>query len=182
MLQEDADHSPGKYILENNAQVEQVENNKSVVIAKGRWTREEHFRFLQALKTHGKEWKYVQKHVATRSSTQARSHAQKFFSKLDKKGLTLDQFLDQIDLDNLRSMIENDSDYGDEDDQVSHSIASTNKAPTNCKVQQKQTLSQNNAVKSNFMQNGADEVENAHEFATTDRPNIKQAKNVVPLI
>ena len=86
------------------------------MIAKGRWTREEHFRFLQALKTYGKEWKYVQKHVATRSSTQARSHAQKFFSKLDKKGVTLEQFLSQIDLDNLRSMIENDSDYGDEDD------------------------------------------------------------------
>ena len=32
------------------------------------------------------------------------------------------------------------------------------------------------------MQNGADEVEHTHEFATTDRPNIKQAKNVVPLI
>lgn len=28
--------------------------------ATGRWTREEHFRFLEALKIHGKEWKRVQ--------------------------------------------------------------------------------------------------------------------------
>lgn len=26
----------------------------------GRWTREEHFRFLEALKMYGKEWKRVQ--------------------------------------------------------------------------------------------------------------------------
>jgi len=26
----------------------------------GRWTREEHFRFLEALKIYGKEWKRVQ--------------------------------------------------------------------------------------------------------------------------
>ena len=35
----------------------------------GRWTREEHFRFLEALKLFGKEWKRVQMHVGTRSST-----------------------------------------------------------------------------------------------------------------
>ena len=87
-------------------------------MATGRWTREEHFRFLEALKLFGKEWKHVQKHVGTRSSTQARSHAQKFFSKLDKKKMTLEDFLSQIDLGNLRSMIENDSDYGDEDDEI----------------------------------------------------------------
>ena len=27
--------------------------------AKGRWTRDEHYRFLEALKHFGKEWKYV---------------------------------------------------------------------------------------------------------------------------
>ena len=56
----------------------------------GRWTREEHFRFLEALKLFGKEWKRVQMHVGTRSSTQARSHAQKFFVKLEKKNKTLE--------------------------------------------------------------------------------------------
>jgi SHAQKYF class myb-like DNA-binding protein len=46
---------------------------------------DEHFRFLEALQRFGKEWKRVQQHVGTRSSTQARSHAQKFFVKLERK-------------------------------------------------------------------------------------------------
>lgn len=45
------------------------------VFKMGRWTKEEHFRFLEALKYYGKEWKKVQEHVGTRTSTQARSHA-----------------------------------------------------------------------------------------------------------
>jgi len=45
------------------------------VFKMGRWTKEEHFRFLEALKFFGKEWKKVQEHVGTRTSTQARSHA-----------------------------------------------------------------------------------------------------------
>jgi len=35
----------------------------------GRWTMDEHFRFIEALQLYGKEWKRVQQHVGTRSST-----------------------------------------------------------------------------------------------------------------
>ena len=35
----------------------------------GRWTKEEHLRFLEALKLFGKEWRRVQQHVGTRTST-----------------------------------------------------------------------------------------------------------------
>jgi len=48
----------------------------------GRWTAQEHKLFLEALEKHGKDWTKIQKHVKTRTTTQARSHAQKFFSKL----------------------------------------------------------------------------------------------------
>ena len=39
------------------------------VYKQGRWTKDEHFRFLEALKLYGKEWKKVQEHVRTRTST-----------------------------------------------------------------------------------------------------------------
>jgi SHAQKYF class myb-like DNA-binding protein len=50
----------------------------------GRWTDEEHKKFLEAILIYGNEWKKVQKCISTRSSTQARSHAQKFFLRIRK--------------------------------------------------------------------------------------------------
>lgn len=51
----------------------------------GRWTDEEHAKFLEALELYGKYWNKVHKHVGTRTSAQTRSHAQKYFNKLTKK-------------------------------------------------------------------------------------------------
>lgn len=51
----------------------------------GRWTKEEHQRFVEAIKAHGKNWKKVEEFVGTRSGAQIRSHAQKFFLKLEKE-------------------------------------------------------------------------------------------------
>lgn len=53
-------------------------------------------------------------HVCTRTSTQARSHAQKFFVKIDKKNITLEDFLRDLDLTNLNQDMMW-SDYEDED-------------------------------------------------------------------
>lgn len=50
----------------------------------GRWTNEEHNLFLEGLVLYGNEWKQVQNHIITRSATQARSHAQKFFIRIRK--------------------------------------------------------------------------------------------------
>lgn len=50
----------------------------------GRWTREEHEAFLQALQQYGKEWKKVAAKVKTRTVVQTRTHAQKYFQKLQK--------------------------------------------------------------------------------------------------
>lgn len=53
----------------------------------GRWKLDEHQRFVEAIIKYGNDWKQVQKCVGTRSSTQARSHAQKFFIKIKKAKL-----------------------------------------------------------------------------------------------
>jgi len=48
----------------------------------GRWTQEEHMRFLEAYRLHGKDWRKLAQHVGTRSNVQCRTHAQKHFKKL----------------------------------------------------------------------------------------------------
>lgn len=50
----------------------------------GRWTKEEHEAFLAGLQKFGKEWKKVAAKVKTRTVVQTRTHAQKYFQKLQK--------------------------------------------------------------------------------------------------
>lgn len=52
----------------------------------GKWTNDEHKMFLEGLTKFGKNWNQIQKYVKTRSCPQTRSHAQKFFRKLEKHG------------------------------------------------------------------------------------------------
>ena len=58
--------------------------------ATGRWTIQEHELFLEALKKYGKEWKKVAAMVKTRSVVQTRTHAQKYFQKVQKVGVNGD--------------------------------------------------------------------------------------------
>ena len=60
-------------------------NNKNY--SAGRWKSDEHKRFIDAIIRYGNNWRQVQKYVGTRSSTQTRSHAQKFFEKLKRSHL-----------------------------------------------------------------------------------------------
>ena len=57
----------------------------------GRWTGEEHQIFLRGLRTYGREWKKVAVHIPTRTSAQVRSHAQKYFAKLQREEQELEQ-------------------------------------------------------------------------------------------
>jgi SHAQKYF class myb-like DNA-binding protein len=60
-------------------------NSKNSKYSSGRWEVDEHKKFIEAIIKYGNDWKEVQKYIGTRSSSQARSHAQKFFIKLKQE-------------------------------------------------------------------------------------------------
>lgn len=51
----------------------------------GRWTKEEHQRFVEGLNKFGKNWKKVEEFVGSRTGAQIRSHAQKFFNRIQRE-------------------------------------------------------------------------------------------------
>ena len=58
---------------------------------KGRWSKDEHEHFLKGLDQHGKDWFAIKElFVPSRTVTQIRTHAQKFF-KRKSKGLSFPQ-------------------------------------------------------------------------------------------
>jgi SHAQKYF class myb-like DNA-binding protein len=61
------------------------ESNSNFKFNTGRWTPQEHSKFIEAIIIYGNDWKRVQQHIKTRSPAQARSHAQKFFIRLKKR-------------------------------------------------------------------------------------------------
>ena len=69
--------------MQDDSTDEISESNK--VFRHGRWTEEEHNKFLEALTKYGKKWKKIEEYVGTRSSTQARSHAQKYFGRMKEE-------------------------------------------------------------------------------------------------
>jgi SHAQKYF class myb-like DNA-binding protein len=64
----------------------------------GRWTEEEQSAFIEGLGKYGKNWKKISQLVKTRSLTQIRTHAQKFFKKVakDKSMMNADSMMSQL--------------------------------------------------------------------------------------
>ena len=62
-----------------------VAEKRSVEEKVGRWTEEEHEVFLQGLQLHGKQWKTIATMIGTRTVVQVRTHAQKYFQKMERK-------------------------------------------------------------------------------------------------
>ena len=89
------------HLCNNNTPVkkQKTSNNKNSKYSSGRWNLEEHKKFIEAIIKYGNDWKEVQKHIGTRSSSQARSHAQKFFIKL-KQDQSKSKISNMIDYSN----------------------------------------------------------------------------------
>ncbi|CAK0755916.1 hypothetical protein CVIRNUC_002411 [Coccomyxa viridis] len=51
-----------------------------------KWSDDEHARFVEAIDRFGRDWAKIVAHIGTRTVAQVRSHAQKFFLKLEKAG------------------------------------------------------------------------------------------------
>jgi len=54
----------------------------------GRWTLQEHSKFLIALEMFGKDWRKMSQFIGTRSNVQCRTHAQKHFKRLQTVTVT----------------------------------------------------------------------------------------------
>ena len=77
-------------------------DNKKQITDGGRWTYEEHIKFIKAFVNYGKRWKTIQKYIGTRSCPQIRSHAQKFLLRL--KALKSDKCNFDFKKDNIQSL------------------------------------------------------------------------------
>lgn len=63
-----------------------------------RWSDDEHLKFLEALRLYGRAWRKIEEYIGTKTAVQIRSHAQKFFSKLERKRDTGDSPEEPIDI------------------------------------------------------------------------------------
>lgn len=76
---------------------------KAKEISIGRWNSDEHKWFLKGLEMfQGPAWGEIARLIGTRTSTQVRTHAQKFFTKLARMNQTLPYFEAQIQKERTR--------------------------------------------------------------------------------
>jgi SHAQKYF class myb-like DNA-binding protein len=79
-----ADEEEAEQETENTTVSTRGSNGGTQSIRGGRWTADEHERFLEGFRIHGHKWKRVQQVVRSRSVTQVRTHAQKYLLKVAK--------------------------------------------------------------------------------------------------
>ena len=91
----------------------------------GRWEHSEHIRFLGGCLQFGNNWKKVETYVKTRTSTQIRSHAQKYLNKLQKKYFNNNSF-SFSNLNNSKHLENRTDNFNDNSNEENNNINSNN--------------------------------------------------------
>ena len=81
---QDDENLPDDKDDQSDSEEEEAKDGERPGFHGGRWSKEEHERFLMAMRIYGKDWDSIETFVGTRDATHCRSHAQKFFTKLLK--------------------------------------------------------------------------------------------------
>lgn len=79
--------SKNAILLEKNTQNKEEEDlpmNEKSTSTRGRWTKIEKEKFLEALKIHGCDWGKIREIIPARSGPQIRSHAQKYYDQMKR--------------------------------------------------------------------------------------------------
>ncbi|GAB5367280.1 hypothetical protein AAMO2058_001216700 [Amorphochlora amoebiformis] len=79
-------HGARRWREENREVKHRLRKKYTIRNPRQQWTQEEHQRFVEAIKLYKRDWARVRAHVGTRTVIQIRSHAQKYFLKLQKLG------------------------------------------------------------------------------------------------
>ena len=66
----------------NSSPKNKKESNSSL---QGRWTNEEHKLFVEGIRLFKRDWRSIENHIGTRTCSQIRSHAQKYYMRLERQ-------------------------------------------------------------------------------------------------
>eukprot|EP00241_Pyramimonas_parkeae_P015038 CAMPEP_0114310632 /NCGR_PEP_ID=MMETSP0059-20121206/19360_1 /TAXON_ID=36894 /ORGANISM="Pyramimonas parkeae, Strain CCMP726" /LENGTH=979 /DNA_ID=CAMNT_0001434683 /DNA_START=138 /DNA_END=3078 /DNA_ORIENTATION=- len=83
----DAEKQPGEIGNCDRKEMDtRTHNSFAISHARKSWTDDEHALFLEALARYGRNWKHIQNCIGSKTVIQIRSHAQKYFLKMERTG------------------------------------------------------------------------------------------------